>query len=161
MPFIVFSVSYVRYTLFTTLFAFLIYLGFFFNIGNIGRIFNRFFDNHFYIRRFVVKSFLPPKMTMHKHIQEQVKHLHGQGVSQRGIAARLNVSRTTIQKYLRRIKHQTSNVGPDGIVYPSLGWTENKAERCPTCGGKAVLPCFACQLRERLRNRTGLRRSDD
>ena len=61
------------------------------------------------------------------------------GLSNRQIAARTGVSRTTVGSICRRVRRYG-----EGPTMPPKG----PAVRCPDCGYKSPAPCWACQMRE-------------
>ena len=76
-------------------------------------------------------------------VEEIRQLLREGGVSQRGIARRLGVSRGTVNAIAlgRRPGYERRRRG-HGIIPPSGPFV-----RCSTCGALAQMPCLACQLR--------------
>ena len=79
-------------------------------------------------------------------VADEIERLLGEGnISQRKIAARLGVSRGTVNAIARgkrpdyRARRRQRD---DDFIAPS-----GPVARCPTCGAKVVMPCLACRVR--------------
>ncbi len=70
--------------------------------------------------------------------------LSASGLSQRKIAARLGVSRGTVNAIAlgRRADRATPARQADGLPAPA-----GPAVRCPGCGGRVQMPCLLCYVR--------------
>ena len=79
----------------------------------------------------------------------ECKRLHAEGVSQRQIAERLGISRSSVNRIVngKRPDYEalkTARQQQALLVKIGAGPTA----RCPTCGAKVILPCQVCQLRK-------------
>ena len=93
-------------------------------------------------------------------IVEQVRQLLiEEKLSQRQVARQLGVSRSSVQA-IAQGRH-TRDVRPAAAEQP---WSEpvGPLQRCPTCGGRVLMPCLLCYVRglqERHRQRCKAARS--
>ncbi len=72
--------------------------------------------------------------------ENQIRQLIAKGMSRRQVAADLKVSRDTVARVLKREPRPVeTNDPPINIFSGPVG-------RCPTCGVKVYLPCFACYI---------------
>jgi transcriptional regulator with XRE-family HTH domain len=78
-------------------------------------------------------------------VEEIERLLDAGGLSQRGIARRMGVSRGSVNAIAlgKRPDPQTRRrVQEDALAAPA-----GPSVRCPTCGGMVQMPCLACRLR--------------
>lgn len=80
-------------------------------------------------------------------IVQAVLDLRAKGWGARRISYQLGIGRYTAEqifsgRYSRKPQPPTDPRG--GLVYPHA---TAPILRCPTCGGRVLSPCFACQLR--------------
>lgn len=80
------------------------------------------------------------------------------GYSRREISKELGLSRGTVDNIYRgkhrfcfknpeELKHEATDA-MGGLVYPRLN--SSMKEKCPECGALVKMPCFACQIRNRV-----------
>jgi DNA-directed RNA polymerase subunit RPC12/RpoP len=88
-------------------------------------------------------------------VQEVVRLLVEERLSQRCVALRTGVSRGTVHAIARgkrrdsihRVEEDEEDWSPAGPLV-----------RCPTCGGKVLMPCLLCRLRRMQRRQRRRRR---
>jgi hypothetical protein len=76
---------------------------------------------------------------------EEVFKLAEEGHKQRAIAEKTGLARKTIQRILSGERPDYQAEGYE--VEHSLDVFTGPIARCPTCGGKVHMPCFACEVR--------------
>lgn len=80
-------------------------------------------------------------MVLSADIVDRVRVLHEDGLSQQMVADLLGISRPTVHNILYNQR--------DGATVRRMEGTATPV-RCPGCGGKVLLPCRACSLRDEL-----------
>jgi len=85
-------------------------------------------------------------MTLSRRQVELVRTLIIDGFSYRKIARELGISRETVST-IAKGEHLVDRV----LQYDDFGnghvFESEEYFRCPTCGGKVLMPCLACRLR--------------
>jgi hypothetical protein len=77
-------------------------------------------------------------------VQEIRRLLIEERLSQRSVALRTGVSRGTVHAIARGKRRDLIPRIKDQEVEKPVG----PLQRCPTCGGKVLMPCLLCRLRE-------------
>ena len=80
-------------------------------------------------------------------VVEQVQQLLAAGLSQREAARKVGVSRGSVHAIATGKRTLRENPSRDAdeaeLVTPRGPW-----QRCPQCGGRVMMPCLACQIRQ-------------
>lgn len=76
-------------------------------------------------------------------VNEVRRLLNEEGLSQRTVATRTGVSRSTVCAIARgtRPDYESRRREPDPFPPPT-----GPARRCPTCGRRVQMPCLACRI---------------
>lgn len=89
-----------------------------------------------------------PKMRIPDAMEEYVRELLREGLSQRAVAKQAGVSRATVGSIAQGRPSRKRSRPDASESYP--GWTgEGPFVRCPECGGRVIAPCLLCRIRER------------
>lgn len=89
-------------------------------------------------------------------LDAEIRRLLAAGESQRQIAARLGVSRNTVQAIATGRRQRGGRINAN-LRFPELAGPDVLPERCRGCGGLVYKPCVLCRARQHRHQRPEVR----